>query len=224
MDSTTNKEEVKDQNDSGVEDTDERDELEGLLDEDVDDLDADEDSDDEDEDAKDSGSITADEVAKIVESVVDRRINKLMNTKQKRQDKREQRDDDRNSSSAPTAADLREARASYREFVGDHVRFLSAEEREYAHALAAGMLKDELVSDVDADVAGQRVAEKVGEQVVALRRMYEKRAIAQLRKKGLLPKKTGQPFSADQSNPGSESRYAAGKAQAERLYSSRVAS
>lgn len=223
---------------------DEDDDLDALLDE-QDDSD-DDDSDDEDEDEDDEGDdddkpkgrgrkpkfVTA----KDVESALDRRINVVLREIRKQggekqeprkpggQQQRRRDEPQQQTPTGPSAADVRDARVAYREYVADEITFLGNEERQYAQSVAVGLLRNALAEGVDPDDAGADVAKKVADQVKELRSFYTKRVVSKLRKDGRIAG-SGTPTQRSRSTsakPGKASQYQAGQAMAEKLYADRM--
>lgn len=131
---------------------------------------------------------------------------------------------------------LRGARLAYREYVGSEIKFLGNEERDFAADLAARILQERVAaagSDADEDRIGRDVARDVGKQVKDLRKFYEGRTVAALKRKGLLPEeagsttttpqagKTGQPPKGT-TKPGDQSGFSAGAAKAQQMFANRM--
>lgn len=145
------------------------------------------------------GPLTAEDVARIVESAVDRRVNALNNPGGGRnRNQGNQNDGQGNGNGNQNGGDggntnvhrvdqgaRREARLAFREYVGDQVRFLSDVERNAAVRIgtAAIAMWD---GHGDADAFGKQVAGEVAATVQELGRMYERVTLEALRKQGRL--------------------------------------
>ena len=188
----------------------------------------------------------ADLVARTVESTFDRRINQSQRVQQRlnggqggnegdqqgqggnggqEQQQQSGSGQRQQTSGGVDPADLREARSSYREFVGDHIQFLGAEEREHALTLAGHLLTGRLTRGESADEAGRQVARDVATQIKGLRSVYEERTVSALRRKGLLKEPAGgpgqQPPNGGQA-PGGASQFQNGASKARDMYASRT--
>lgn len=125
-----------------------------------------------------------------VESRIDRRLNAVLREIRKGQggspaQRQKQADGGQQTGSG---VDLRSARLAYREYVGDAVKFVSTVERQAAAKLANGLIAEKIASgEDDEDVIGAEVAETVAETILGLRKHYEERSRAGLRRQGALP-------------------------------------
>lgn len=188
---------------------------------------------------------TADEIARIVESTVDRRINAVLRevrgqggSGQQGQQQggqqgqsaeqgggQQQQTSGQAAPAGPTAADLREARLVYREYVQDEVQFLGTVEREHASTLAGALIQERLQRGDDHETAGREAAKTVASTVKNLRQHYEQQTIAALQRRGLLPKDGRgpgqQPVPGPQA-PGDQSSFAAGATKAATMFADRM--
>lgn len=163
------------------------------------------------------------------DSIADRRVNALVKAQKKANEKPADTGDQGQQQAAPEAtgpstADVREARAEYRDAVGDTITFLGTEERSVASDLAASLIQGRLTAGEDPSAAGIAVAGDVSVRIKALRKHYEDKTIAALRRKGLLPadgRGDGQPPKND-ANPGGESGFKAGADKAAEMFAGRV--
>lgn len=174
-------------------------------------------------------------------SEIDRRINQLMGTLQQRgviqpqgqqqqgqgqQQQQQQPVQQQQSNAGPAAADLRESRYSYRSYVNDSIRFLSAEERALADDMAQVALAERLEQGDDPDQAGRTVAASVAERTKQLRSVYEKQLTAEMIRKGILPQNygqgQGQPNWQQHSQSGGQGGYDKGAAIAQQMFADRL--
>jgi hypothetical protein len=91
--------------------------------------------------------------------------------------------------------DQREARSAFREYVGEEIKFISADEREHANLLGTQLLA-RMGDVVDPDTAGREIARQVASKVKNLRDHYKNVTIEALRRKGLLNEQAGTGFAA----------------------------
>lgn len=201
--------------------------LDELLEDDELDEDGEEQSGDEDgEDGEDEES-AADALFTRIEALIDRRITGLVRTMDRKygkptdaqqQQARQRRTDQQQQNQQPAepVVNEREARLAYKEFIGDRIKFQSAEERAAASELALGLIAAEIAKGADnEDEIGEVVAEKVATRILGLRRHYDTRTKAQLRTQGLLPEqRTQRGTAARTSAPQVKSEYGKGSALA----------
>lgn len=188
--------------------------------------------------AIDIAAITASVTAALearFDSIADRRVNALLkaqnrNTGQQQQGQggqqqgQGQQQQQAPEHDGPNVADVREARAEYREAVSDEITFLGTQERSVAADLAASLIQMRLASGEDPTQAGLGAARDVAVKVKALRKHYEDRTIAALRRKGLLAadgRGDGQIVKGDP-NPGSASGFKAGADKAAAMFPERM--
>jgi hypothetical protein len=81
---------------------------------------------------------------------------------------------------------LREARLTYREYVGDEIKFGSSTERSFAADLANGLLYQRISEGDSAEEAGREVAQDVAKRVKQLREGYQTQMLANLKTRGVL--------------------------------------
>lgn len=133
--------------------------------------------------------LTAEAVAQIVESVVDRRINAANNPGGGRG--RHQQGGNQNQNQQQEQVPQvdqgarREARLAYREYVGDQIAFLNDTERAAAVQIGTAMIAT-WDGDGDADAFGKNVANSVASTMRELGEMYKRVTIEALKKQGLL--------------------------------------
>lgn len=142
-----------------------------------------------------SGPLTAEDVARIVESAVDRRINAVNNpgggrNRNQGQQGNQQQGQQNSQPDQQQVARVdqgarREARLAFREYVGDEIKFLSPVERAAANQIGTAMIAT-WDGDGDADQFGRHVAGQVAATVRDLGEMYKRTTIEALRKQGLL--------------------------------------
>lgn len=177
-------------------------------DDDLDDDDSDDESDDEDDDAEDQDAedgngkkaVRFDEAAllKKVESRIDRRLNAVLREVRKgREEPGTQRRQGTSTGrparrEAAPVADVRGARLAFRDYLPDEVKITSTEERKFATDLGRTMIEARAAKGFeDEDVVGREVAEEVAKQVKGLRKHYQTRTVAALRRRGALPDTKG---------------------------------
>lgn len=83
---------------------------------------------------------------------------------------------------------VRAARLAYREYVGTEFKPISNVERDFAADLAALLIPVEVAKagpDADDDAIGRAVAKTVGEKVKTLRKHYEEKTVAALKRRGV---------------------------------------
>lgn len=127
-------------------------------------------------------------------------------------------------SGGPSASDSREARMVYREYVGDAIKFLGNEERDFAQGLASGLLRERLERGDDPETAGRAVASEVAKQMKTLRSHYEKKVLSALRRQGKIPadgRGPGQPTQGG-SAPGDASGFQKGQSKAATMFAGRL--
>lgn len=150
------------------------------------------------------------------DAIADKRVNAIL--KEVRKQKPPAGTDDQGGSpNGEPAPDARVARLAFREYVTDDLTFLAADERQFAMSFGAGLLAQNLKPGSDEDEVGRLVAVEVASQVKALRKFYEKRTIAGLKKRGALKETPGQPGKTPP-NVGGASEFEKGKALAESMY------
>lgn len=174
---------------------------------------------DEDEDGFDPEAFE-EGLLKKVESRLDRRINAVLREIRKGRDNgRQQRGDgsqpQRRQPQQPEvpAVDVRSVKIAYRDYIADEVKFVSREEREAAATLANGLIAQQIAAGGDdEDEIGSEVAKAVGETIRGLRKHYEERTKAALKRQGLLADaKGGQGGTAGKGRaPGMRSEMAKG--------------
>jgi hypothetical protein len=137
------------------------------------------------------------------DAIADRRVNALLNAhrqslgQQQQQGQQQQngspgvqngqQDQSQQQPRPASASDLRAARLAFREYVGDEVKFISAEERAFAMDLGSALLVQQAQHGIDdEDRAGRTVAAEVAKKVKDLRKHYEDRTVAALRRRGVL--------------------------------------
>lgn len=204
----------------GVEEQDEQQDQPGLLDQEADRDDEGDEPDGQGQQQQPQAGLSAEDVARIVESALDRRINAVL------KDRRRQTTQTPAQPSRPTGpseSDVREARSVFREYVGDEIRFLGNAERDLASQIAGGMIRDRLAQGgVDPEHVGAEVARDVAKQVKALRKHYEDRTVAALRRSGQITATApGQPLKGP-TTPNAESGFKAGAAKAAELFADRM--
>lgn len=86
-------------------------------------------------------------------------------------------------------ADIRDARATYREMVVGEITFASNVEREAGMKLAAAVVTKAVQSGVDPDEAGKQAAQEVAATITAIRKDARKQLLVQLKKEGRLVQK-----------------------------------
>lgn len=219
----------------------EEDDLTGLLDGDDD---ADDDGDSGGDDGNRDGGQQQSEfmTAQQVESALDRRINAVIREVRKQRNNDDDDDDDdrgqrrrggqksnrsqKQTPTGPSREDVREARSTYREFVADEIRFLGNEEREFARSIAEAQISRGLNRGDDPEDVGREVAEAVASDVKRVREFYEARTVAALRRKGVLPKKSGSTQQAQQAGGGqvggSGSDWQKGQSKAKEMFADRL--
>lgn len=199
--------------DEGDED-EEGDDLEGLLD----------DEDDDDEDDDEEITVKRGDLAAMIESAVDRRINKKVQSRiqRGRQTRRSGSGGTSRRAWAPSRDDVREAREGFREALDDiEFRFVSKEERLAARELAESRLQSSLTEGADPYEVGADVAEEVVEQMKTLRKSYERKAVATLRARGVIKDKPGQKTGKG-ARKTDQAGFETGAARAARMFPDRV--
>jgi hypothetical protein len=130
---------------------------------------------------------------------------------------------------------LRGARLAYREYVSGELKPISNVERDFATDLANLMLPSLIAKagdDADDDAIGRDVAKQVGEKVLALRKHYEDKTVAALKRRGMLKDvdpsqqgggttRPGQPPAAASGKKGEGSDFAKGAALAQEMFGNR---
>jgi hypothetical protein len=159
------------------------------------------------------------------QSEIDRRINQLQR-RQSAPGQQQQQPQGGHQAPPPPApvggvssADIREARAAYRDAWADTGTRLSPEERDFVNAALGGLIAAELASDPDPDRAGTRVANTIATQVRKLRSGYQTRIVSRLEQVGALdrtklkPGVQNTPGSGQQKSPATEWQSGADTAQ-----------
>lgn len=206
----------------------------GLLDDE-----ADNGGDDGGDDGSDDGSggVDVDEIVAQVtkaleakfDSIADRRVNAIVKEVRKQQKPagEEDKKDDSEKSSGPSDADVREARLAYREYVGDSgVKFLGDVERNHAMTLAKGMIPGLLAQGLDPDEAGRKAADDVASTIKSLRKHYESKTLAALKRQGQIADDTsgtGQAVRTGTGKPGADSMLKKGQSKAAEMFADRIA-
>jgi hypothetical protein len=144
------------------------------------------------------------QIAAIVQSAVDRRVNQLTNPQwQQAHGQPAQGQPPQGQPyqapqpgapqayqyappAGPSDADLREARMAATAYLGDQMQFGSSDERAMAVDLAGSLIQNQLLMGMTPNQAGLAAAQAVGARVSALRRSYEDQAVRTLRARGLL--------------------------------------
>lgn len=130
-----------------------------------------------------------------------------------------------NQPTGPSSADVREARMTYRDYVGGEMKFLGNEERDFAQVLANGLLREALGRGDDPETAGTAVAKEVAKQIKGLRSHYEGKVLAGLRRNGTIPATgpatAGQPLPGS-GTPGDASGFKKGQDRAAQRHASRL--
>jgi hypothetical protein len=144
-----------------------------------------------------------DRLGQRFDAIADRRVNAILGEMRRNQGQQQQgggndqggqQQGQQQSGSQPrtSQADLRAARLAFREYVGDEVRFISAEERAFAMDLGSALLVQQAQNGIDdEDRAGRTVAAEVAKKVKDLRKHYEDRTVAALRRRGALNENGG---------------------------------
>lgn len=164
-----------------------------------------------------------DVVTKAVEAAdrqADKRINQVLDKRQGGDDgkggKAKDDGDDKVVQSGPAADVVRSTRLAFKEYMDEGIQFLGNEERAFARDLGHSMIAG--LSEIsDEDATGRDVAEKVAAQVQAMRKFYETRTKAALKRRGLLKesdKGSGQPAASGSGGVGTGSEYDKGAAKA----------
>ena len=216
-------------------DQDEDDLDEDDQDDDLDDDDLDDDEDSSEDEDDDEGFDEAKFMGKVT-SEIDRRITGLQNKIMRRLDKlagsgsiedrrggegRQQQRQRQQQPEETPSADYREARAVYRDTVGDLVKFQSVDERQTAAMLAQAFITQRITAgDEDEDEIGENAAKYASKKILELRKQAEERVKANLRRQGILPdQKGGQGGTEGRAGaPGVRSELKKGAAVAERRY------
>lgn len=142
----------------------------------------------------DVAQIVADAVAAAVAEanrVADRRINQVLSRLEGQgqqgsgQQGGEGQGQQQQAPSGPDPIAVRAARMAAREYITTDLRFLGNEEREYAMSAASAAIAARPTID-DEDAVGREVATAVVTQVKSLRKFYEDRTKAALKKRGML--------------------------------------
>lgn len=81
---------------------------------------------------------------------------------------------------------VREARLAFREYMGDHLRFVSETERQHAMLIGSSTIANHQGPIQDTDALGREVARQVSESIQGLRRHYQDTLIGELRRQGRL--------------------------------------
>jgi hypothetical protein len=173
---------------------------------------------------------------KRFDSIADRRTNALLKEIRKqtnsggKDDDADDGDDDdspkgrsKTRTTGPSKADVREGRMVYREFVGEKIKFLGDVEREHATTLAGSLIAAKIQSGTDPEDAGREAADEVAKTLRSLRKHYEGKTLAALKRRGLLPEDgrgDGQPPSRS-GPPGAGSSFKKGQDKAAEMFADR---
>jgi hypothetical protein len=167
-------------------------------------------------------------IAQQTQSEIDRRINQLQRRNgqapQGQQGGQQQQQPAQIAPQGTSQADIREARAAYRDAWTDTGIRLSAEEREFVSASLGGYITAELAQDSDPDRAGTRVAGTVAAAVKKLRSSYQTRVVQRLEQAGALDRsklKAGTPNTGGGSQQSPVPDWKAGQDMAHKLLSNR---
>lgn len=98
---------------------------------------------------------------------------------------------DKQETAVDHSADIREARAIYREFVPDEYKFTSNDERDAALVIATSYVEQEVRGGANPDTAGKAAAELVAKTFKSVRKSARSQLLAELAKSGRLVKKDG---------------------------------
>lgn len=160
------------------------------------------------------------------DSTLDRRVNQTIKAIEKRFAGTEPTDgkgDKPKPETAPAGVStetIRATRLAAREYIGDHLRFVSAEERALASDLVHAAVLEAAHGDGigDEDRVGRDVAKRVAESIKGLRTQYEALTLAGLRKRGVLvDDKPGQTPGQTTGTANADSEWAKGAEIAKRL-------
>lgn len=163
------------------------------------------------------------------DAIADRRVNAILNEMRRtgqtpgQQTEQQQQQPPPAQQSAPgqsTAAVERAARLAFREYIGDELRFINAEERAFAMDLGQSLIREQAGPDADEDRVGRDVARSVADRVKKLRKTYEDLTVAGLRQRGALVERPGQPPRANVGAPNA-SEYDRGQQLAKERLASR---
>lgn len=129
------------------------------------------------------------------DSIADRRVNALLKEIRKQGSGSQSEKPKKSESSGRSGGDVRAARLAAREYLSDEIdKFVSADERKQAMDLVA--LEVEVAvgrGDDDEDEIGREVAQRVAERVRSARKMYGDKTRSDLKRRGALKDKDGQP-------------------------------
>jgi len=163
------------------------------------------------------------------DAIADRRVNQLL--RRQRQGGQgsggQQRSQQQQEESPPTSSPevVRATRLAFREYVADEVKFISSEERAFAMDLGAALMAQEANRGIeDEDEVGRRLAKDVAQRVKTLRKHYEDRTVAALKRKGLLPEKEGQPLRSVSGPKGTQTEFEKGAELAKQRFGGRLPS
>lgn len=169
------------------------------------------DSDDDEEEV----TVTREALEQMIESAVDRRINKKVQSRIRGGGQRRERD--RSRTYRPSREDVRDARDAYREALDDaEFKFVTREERQLARDLAESHLASALVEHADPFEVGEDVADQVIDRIKAVRRAYRSQTVSALRSRGVLKETTGQK-SGKGARKTSQASFEAGAQRAARM-------
>jgi hypothetical protein len=173
-----------------------------LFDDEQDD-DGDEQGDEQQDDGGRTVVMTPEQIADLVERAIDRRINERLQRRMARQSggvgmqqgTGQAAPTGQAQQTSPTLdrTALREARAAYRDVIGEQMRFIGPDEREAARKVAEGLIATRLGTVEDPYDLGEQVAREVAEMMTGLREFYKQKTVGALRRKGVLPEQQGQP-------------------------------
>jgi hypothetical protein len=127
-------------------------------------------------------------------------------------------DDDRVRAEADRKRLARDARSSFKDILGDEVKFLGNAEREAAMTVGSALIAQAVAGgEDDEEKIGADTAKVVKSQLETLRKFYEERTLAGLKRKGLLVETPGQrPQGGTQ--PQMDAAFAAGRDRAASMF------
>ena len=174
---------------------------------------------DRQEESQDSG-VDVDSIVAAIEqrlgerfdAVADRRVNAILKELRKQQPEKKEE-----PVQTQQTVDVRAARLTFKEYLGDEVSFIGAEERKFAMDLGSALIGAKAASFDDEELLGREVADEVASKVKELRSYYEKRTLDALRRRGALKQQEGQPPKGP-SSVGGSSEFAKGAALAEQMF------
>lgn len=165
------------------------------------------------------------QIIQQTQAEIDRRINQLVQRNRRgTEETQQQAGTQRQAHVGPDPADVRDARAVFREALADQGLRLSDEERQLVMPGVSALIRSELGSDADPDSAGARVAKQVATQIRGLRQHYQARTVSALEKLGALDRsklKPGQVAETGGAQRQQRMDWAAGEAKARELMARR---